>query len=47
VPPPGKTEVLLFWLAGIVITVLSGAVAISGNEEDAVNAVGGTTVARN
>jgi hypothetical protein len=27
-PPPGKLEVFLFWLVGIVITVLSGAVAI-------------------
>jgi hypothetical protein len=26
--PPGKLEVSLFWLLGIVITVLSGAVAI-------------------
>jgi hypothetical protein len=25
---PGKFEVFLFWLVGIVITVLSGAVAI-------------------
>jgi hypothetical protein len=27
-PPPGKVEVLLFWASGIVVMILSGAVAI-------------------
>jgi hypothetical protein len=27
-PPPGKVEVLLFWALGIVVMILSGAVAI-------------------
>jgi hypothetical protein len=26
--PPGRFEILLFWTAGIVITILSGGVAI-------------------
>jgi hypothetical protein len=28
VPPPGRLEVALFWTAGIMIAILSGAVAI-------------------
>jgi hypothetical protein len=28
VPPPGRREVLSFWITGLVITVLSGAIAI-------------------
>ena len=27
-PPPGKLEVFLFWAVGIVVMILSGAVAI-------------------
>jgi hypothetical protein len=27
-PPPGKVEILLFWALGIVVMILSGAVAI-------------------
>ena len=27
-PPPSQLEVFLFWVLGIVITILSGAVAI-------------------
>jgi hypothetical protein len=27
-PPPGKLEVFLFWASGIVVMILSGAVAI-------------------
>jgi hypothetical protein len=27
-PPPSKLEVFLFWTVGIVVTILSGAVAI-------------------
>jgi hypothetical protein len=30
-PPPGKVEVLLFWALGIVVMILSGAVAIYAN----------------
>jgi hypothetical protein len=27
-PPPSRLEVILFWIGGIVITMLSGAVVI-------------------
>jgi hypothetical protein len=31
VPPPSKREVFLFWVAGIVITILSCGVVIYAN----------------
>jgi hypothetical protein len=31
-PPPGNLEVFLFWTVGIVVAILSGAVAIYASQ---------------
>jgi hypothetical protein len=32
-PPPNKIEIVVFWVVGIAVTILSGGVAIYGGHD--------------